>query len=145
MPGKVNPVICESVIQVACQVIGNDVAVAAASLGGVGSLLELHVAWPVLARNLLESIGLLAAAARVFRAKCILGLKADEGRCRELMERSLMPVTALAPAIGYDAAAAIAKQAAATGKTVRQICLDKKLLPKEKLDRLLDLAKQTGE
>jgi fumarate hydratase class II len=145
MPGKVNPVICESVIQVACQVIGNDAAVAAASLGGVGSLLELHVAWPVLARNLLESINLLAAAARVFRAKCILGLKADEARCRELLERSLMSVTALAPVIGYDAAAAIAKQAAATGKTVRQLCLEKRILPKDKLDKLLDLAGQTGQ
>jgi fumarate hydratase class II len=144
MPGKVNPVICEAVIQVACQVIGNDAAIAAAATGGVGSILEMHLAWPVIAANLLCSVTLLANAAKVFEEKCIRGLSADEARCRELVERSLMVVTALVPKIGYDAACALAKEAAQTGKTIRQLALEQKLASPEELDKLLDLRGLTG-
>ncbi len=145
MPGKVNPVICESVIQVACQVIGNDAAIAAGAMGGVGSILELNLAMPMIAFNLLSSIKLITNAARVFVAKCIRGLKADEARCRQLVERSLAMVTALAPRIGYDAAAEIAKQAFRTGKTIREVCLEASVLAEEELTALLDARRQTGE
>ena len=144
MPGKANPVICEAVIQVACQVIGNDAAIAAAATGGVGSILEMHLAWPVIACNLLCSVKLLTNAAKVFESKCVKGLSADEARCRELVERSLMLVTALVPKLGYDAAAALAKEAGASGKTIRQLVTEKKLLGPEELDKLLDLRGQTG-
>jgi fumarate hydratase class II len=144
MPGKVNPVICESVVQVACQVVGCDAAIAAACTGGVGGILELHVAMPVVAWNLLTAIELLANAARAFEAKCVRGLKANEARCRELVEQSLAMVTVLAPRIGYDAAAALAKEAAASGKTIRQVCLDKRILPPAELEKLLEARRQTG-
>ena len=144
MPGKVNPVICESVIQVACQVIGCDAAVAAGATGGVGSILDLNVAMPMIADNLLTAVDLLTAAADVFRTRCIEGLTADETRCAELVEQSLAMVTALVPKIGYDAAADIAKQAHAAGKTIRQICLENNVLPEEELTDLLDPKKQTG-
>jgi fumarate hydratase class II len=145
MPGKVNPVICESVIQVACQVVGCDAAIAAACTGGVGGILELNVAMPVVAWNLLTAIGLLANVARTFEAKCIRGLKANEARCRELVEQSLAMVTVLAPRIGYDAAASLAKEASASGKTIRQVCLERRVLSPKKLDALLDAAGQTGQ
>lgn len=144
MPGKVNPVICESVIQVACQVIGNDAAVAAGAMGGVGSILELNLAMPMIALNLLSSIKLIANAARVFVARCIRGLKANEPRCRELVEQSLAMVTALAPKIGYDAAAEIARQAYRTGKTIREVCLAANVLAEDELNALLDAKRQTG-
>ena len=144
MPGKVNPVICESVIQVACQVIGHDAAITAGASGGVGSLLELNVAMPMIAWNLLGSIRLIAKAARVFAERCIRGLAADEARCRELVERSLAMVTALAPEIGYDAAAEIAKEAHRSGRTVREVCRERAVLPEAELERLLDAGRQTG-
>jgi fumarate hydratase, class II len=144
MPGKVNPVMCESVIQVCCQVIGCDAAITAGAMGGVGSILELNVAMPMMAWNLLTAIRLLANVARAFEAKCIRGLTADAARCEELVEQSLAMVTVLAPAIGYDAAAALAKEAHKTGKTIREICMEKKLLPEAKLDEVLDARRQTG-
>jgi len=144
MPGKVNPVICESVIQVACQVVGCDAAIAAGATGGVGSILDLNVAMPMIAHNLLTAIDLLAAAAEVFCTKCIAPLAADEARCGELVERSLAMVTALAPQIGYDAAAEVARQAHAAGKTIRQICLETGLLDEDQLNALLDARGQTG-
>ena len=144
MPGKVNPVICESVIQVACQVVGNDAAVAAGATGGVGSILELNLAMPLIAANLLCSIRLLARVARVFTERCVRGLAVDEARCRELVERSLAMVTVLAPRIGYDAAAEIAKEAHRSGRTVREVCQAGQVLPPEELDELLDARRQTG-
>jgi fumarate hydratase class II len=144
MPGKVNPVICESVIQVACQVVGCDAAVAAGCTGGVGSILELNVAMPMIAANLLYAVRLLANAARTFTAKCIAGLQVNKARCAVLVEQSLAMVTALAPKIGYDAAARIAKDAFATGSTIRQVCLAKKVLSERQLNELLDSRKQTG-
>jgi len=144
MPGKVNPVIPEAVIQVACQVVGNDAAVATAAIGGVGSILQMHLAWPLIAYNLLDGAGLLAKAAKVFEEKCIRGLAADEERCKELLERSLMVVTALAPRIGYDAAAEIAAEAHRTGRTIREVVLARGLMSAEELDKALDLRSQTG-
>ena len=144
MPGKVNPVIPEAVIQVACQVVGNDAAVAAAAGGGVGSVLEMHLAWPLIASNLLCGIELLTNACRVFEARCVAGLAADQARCAELVERSLMLATALAPKIGYDAAAEIAKQAHATGRTIRQVALDRGVMSESELDEALDARRQTG-
>jgi fumarate hydratase class II len=136
MPGKVNPVICESVLQVCAQVIGNDQAVtyAAALLGNF----DLHTGMPVMTHNLLESIRLLTNVCHVFVEKCITGLEANRERCEELIEQSLAMCTSLAPIIGYDAAAAIAKEAAATGKTVRQVALEKKVLDEAKLRAVLD-------
>ncbi len=144
MPGKVNPVMCESVMQVACQVIGCDAAIAAGNLGGVGGILELNVAMPMMASNLLTAIKLLANVSRVFADKCIKGLAANAERCGQLVEQSLAMITVLAPRIGYDAAAEIAKEAHKTGKTVRQLCLEKKLLPEGELNALLDARSQTG-
>jgi fumarate hydratase class II len=144
MPGKVNPVLCESVIQVACQAIGADAAITAGATGGVGSILELNVAMPMMAWNLLTTINLLANAARIFAERCVAGLAANADRCRELLEESLAMVTALAPRIGYDAAAGIAKRAMETGATIRQVCLAEKVLPADELDELLDPRRQSG-
>ncbi len=141
MPGKVNPVIPEAVIQVAAQVIGNDHAVA---LGGLGGQLELNATIPLIAHNLLGSIRLLASAARVFAQRAIRGLEADRPRARSLVEGSLALVTALAPRIGYDRAAEIAKIAAATGRTLRAVCEEQGVLPADELARLLDPRAMTG-
>ncbi|MEE9607905.1 MAG: class II fumarate hydratase [Myxococcota bacterium] len=140
MPGKVNPVICESVTQVAAQVIGNDAAV---TVGGLCGHLELNVHIPLLARNLLESTRLLANVSNLFVDKCLEGTQANRERAASLIEGSLALVTALAPVIGYDRAAEIAKQSQATGRTVRELCLEQKVLPREELERLLDPRAQT--
>jgi fumarate hydratase class II len=140
MPGKVNPVICESVTQVAAQVIGHDAAIAVAGLSGQ---LELNAFLPLIARNLLESVRLLANVSNLFVERCLEGLAVDRERVNALVERSLALVTALAPAIGYDAAARIAKQCAETGRNVREVCLEQGVLPREELERLLDLRAQT--
>jgi fumarate hydratase class II len=134
-------VLCESVIQVAAQVVGNDAAVA---LGGLTGQLELNAMIPLIARNLLESIRLLANAVRLFAERCIEGLEADRERAAALVEHSLAMVTALAPRIGYERAAAIAREAAETGRTVREVCLARAVLPRAELDALLDARAQTG-
>jgi len=141
MPGKVNPVICESVAQVGCQVAGNDAAVAWA---GAGGYLELNVHVPVIARNLLESISLLANVSRLFADRCLAGMEADRERAESLVEGSLALATALAPEIGYDAAAEIAKEAVAQGRTIRDVCRERGVLPPERLEELLDPRRQTG-
>ena len=135
MPGKVNPVICEALIQACAQVIGNDAAV---TQGGLGGVFELNLMLPLIARNLLESIGLLAGAADMFEHKLIDGLEADEQVCADYIEGSLAMSTSLAPVIGYDAAAAISKEAFASGRTVREVAREKQVLPDDELDRLLD-------
>jgi fumarate hydratase class II len=140
MPGKVNPVLCEVVVQVAGQVVGNDAAVA---IGGLGGQLELNACLPLVARNLLESIRLLASAAALFAERCIEGLEVDRARCAELAEKSLALATALVPALGYDAASEIAKQALATGRSLREVCLARGVLDAAALDRLLDPRRQT--
>jgi fumarate hydratase, class II len=138
MPGKVNPVICESVMQVVCRVLGNDTVVATAGLGGIGSLLELNVAMPVMIDAFLESVSLLANVSNVFVDKLLRDLAVNEQRCAELLEQSLMMVTSLAPVLGYDNAAKLAKQAMAEGKTIRQLVREQKLLDDAKLGALLD-------
>jgi fumarate hydratase class II len=144
MPGKINPVLCESAVQVACQVVGCDAAVASAATGGVGSVLDIHLAWPCVAWNLLTQISLLTGLTKAFTEKVIIPLEADERRCRELLERSLSLVTVLAPRIGYDEAAEIVKKAAATGQSIREICRLRNILPEDELDALLDPDRQTG-
>ncbi len=142
MPGKVNPVICESVIQVACRVVGNDASITLGGFGGVGSLLELNVAMPLIADDLLESIDLMANACTMFAEKCIDGLELHPDALMTV-ERSLMMVTSLAPAIGYDAAAKVAKEAYKTGETIRQHVLRNKLVAPDLLDKLLDATSMT--
>jgi len=135
MPGKVNPVIAESVTMVCAQVIGNDVTV---TVGGQAANFELIVMMPVMAYNLLQSIELLATASNNFSVKCIEGIKANEERCKSLIEESLAMCTALAPEIGYEAAAKLAKDAYKSGKTVRQLAKEQKVLPDKRLAELLD-------
>ncbi len=134
MPGKVNPVIPEAVIQMAYQVMGNDTTIA---LAGQAGNFELNVTLPLLAHNILESIHLLADAVRMLADKCIQGLTADKAQCEAYIEKSLALVTPLVPHIGYDRAAELAKKAYATGKTVRQVALDESVLPAGQIDKLL--------
>jgi fumarate hydratase class II len=134
MPGKVNPVIAESVLQVAAQVCGNDTAVL---IGAQAGNFELNVMMPMIAHNLLQSIGLLTAAAGVFAEKCIDGIEANREACAAAIEKSLALVTGFVPHIGYDRAAALAKKAHKTGKTVREIALAEQVLPKETIDEIL--------
>jgi len=140
MPGKVNPVIPEALCQVAAQVIGNDATIA---IGGISGNFELNVMMPVMAHNLLQSISLLAKGCFLFARKCVRGLQANEERCREMIERSLAMVTALSPHIGYEAAAKIAREAYKRGKTIREIAIEKQVLPSEELDQLLDPRRMT--
>ncbi len=144
MPGKINPVICESVVQVACQVVGNDAAIVLGAFGGVGSLIDLNVAMPMIARNLIESINLLARVTDVMVDKLIAGLDVDRQRCEDLIEQSLAMCTSLAPVIGYDRAAGIAKQAFTENKTVRQVCLEQDVLDEDRLNELLDPMSMTA-
>jgi fumarate hydratase class II len=140
MPGKVNPVMCESVVQVCAQVFGNDTAV---YWGGANGHLELNVMMPVMAHNVLESIRLLSNVALVFQDKCIAGIVANRDRCHELLELSMAMVTSLAPTIGYDRAAEIAKESATTGRTIREICRERQVLPEDQLSRVLDPVEMT--
>jgi fumarate hydratase, class II len=138
MPGKVNPVIPESVRQVGAQVIGNDAAVA---IGGLSGELELNVMIPLMARNVIESERLLATVSEVFVEKCLAGTEATE-QGPELVERSLMQVTALVPEIGYERSAALAKQAHKEGKTLREVAVEDGV-SEETLDRVLDYKRMT--
>lgn len=140
MPGKVNPVMSEMMMQVAAQVIGNDATV---TWSGANGNFELNVMMPVMAHNLLESIGLLATAASTFATKCVDGIEVNSERVRELLERNSVIVTALNPHIGYDNGARIVKEAAATGRSVRDLVLESGLMTTEELDAALDLKKMT--
>tara|TARA_Y100000588_G_C14271472_1_gene932510 strand:+ start:3466 stop:4851 length:1386 start_codon:yes stop_codon:yes gene_type:complete len=135
MPGKVNPVICESVIQICAQVIGNDTAI---TIGGQGGIFELNLMLPLIAHNLTQSIHILTNGSKIFTEKLIQGLKANEKKCSEYIEGSLAMCTSLAPVIGYDKAAEIAHIAYTSGKTIREIALEKKVLDKKQLEELLD-------
>jgi fumarate hydratase, class II len=141
MPGKVNPTQSEMLTMVAAQVMGNHVAV---TVGGMQGHLELNVFKPLIAHNVLRSIDLLATGMNGFAEHCVEGLQAEEKRIAELVERSLMLVTALTPAIGYDAAAAIAKKAHAEGTTLREAALALGAIDASEFDRLVDPAKMTG-
>ena len=139
MPGKVNPVIAESLLQVVAQVIGCDAAICHAAQDGH---FEINTMMPVAAHNLLQEVALLAASVDNFNEKCLKGLQATE-RGPEMVERGLMLATGLAPAIGYDAAAAIAKEAAKSGRTIREVAREKTELPEDELSRLLDAGRMT--
>jgi fumarate hydratase class II len=140
MPGKVNPTQCEAMTMVCCQVFGNHTAI---TLAGSQGHFELNVFKPVLAYNMLHSIRLMADAARSFTEHCVEGIRADEKRIRELMERSLMLVTALAPRIGYDNAAKVAKTAHSNGTTLKEEALRLGYVSAEEFDRLVQPEKMT--
>ncbi len=140
MPGKINPVMAESLMQVCAQVAGNDTTV---SFCGMSGNFELNVMMPVMAYNVLQSIELLSTGIKAFEEKCLAGLEADKERCAELLERSLALVTALVPEIGYDHAADLAKRAHKTGRTLRELALEDGISAAV-LDRLLDPATMTA-
>ena len=140
MPGKVNPVVPEAVCQVVAQVVGNDAAVA---FGGAAGNFELNVMLPVVARNVLESIRLLAAVSRALADKCVAGIVADEERCRTYALSSPSIGTALNPYIGYEAAAKVIKRATEEGKDLRSVVLEEGLLSEEEVDRALDVMAMT--
>ena len=140
MPAKVNPVIPESVTQVAAQVIGNDAAV---TVGGLSGAFELNVYIPMMARNVLESIRLLATSCTNFAAQAIDGLVANEERCTELSEKNLSVVTALVPAIGYDKSAELAKKALKEDRPLREVVKEAGLLSDDEVDRILDIKAMT--
>ncbi len=136
MPGKVNPVLCESLMQVATKVIGNDATLTTA--GSLGGQFQLNIMMPVIAEVAIESVKLLAGATALFDEKCLKGMEANRENCRRSVEKSLAMATGLNPRLGYEKAAAIAKEAFQTGKTVREVCLEKKVLPPEELEQALD-------
>jgi fumarate hydratase class II len=137
----VNPVVPEAVNMVAAKVIGNDTTLTVAGLNGN---LDLNVMMPIIAYALLESIEITASASRTLAEKCVRGIRADVARCREYAEHSVALVTAIAPEIGYDAAAAAAKRALAEGKPVRQVLLEQGLADPKDLEEILDLARLAG-
>ncbi len=136
MPGKVNPVLCESLMQAAARVLGNDQTIAVC--GAAGGQFQLSVMMPVMADAALESVRLLSGATGAFTDLCLADMEANPQACTEAVERSLSLATGLNPYIGYEQAAAVAKEAFETGKTIRQLCREKKILPEEKLDEALD-------
>jgi fumarate hydratase class II len=144
MPGKVNPVLCEAVCQVAAQVIGNDAAV---TFAGAAGNFELNVMLPVIARNVLESVRLLANVSRVFADRCVDGIEANVERCLEYAQSSPAIVTPLNHYLGYDEAAKVAKQALAERKTIREVVIERGHVPEriteEQLDQVLDVLSMT--
>jgi fumarate hydratase class II len=140
MPGKVNPVVPEAVCQVVAQVIGNDAAVA---FGGAAGNFELNVMLPVIGRNLLESIALLASVSRALAEKCVSGIEADVEQCRTYALSSPSIVTSLNPYIGYENAAKVVKKATSEGKDLRSVVLELGLMPEDELDQALDVLAMT--
>jgi fumarate hydratase class II len=140
MPGKVNPVIAESVLMVCAQVIGYDATIAWCAAAGT---LELNVMMPVMAYDLLDAVELLAAGSRNFAGRLVDGLEVDRARAEGFVEQSLAMATALAPEIGYEKAAALVKQAYAEGRTIREVAREKSGLPEQRIAELLDPAIQT--
>ena len=138
MPGKVNPVIPEMILQVAAQVIGNDATVTFA--GSQGNF-ELNTMLPVMAHNVLESIEILTTGINTFNKKCVEMLEIDSDKLLENVQKNPMLVTALVPELGYDFAAEIAKEAMESGKTIKEIVLSKELMSEEEIDRILDISK----
>tara|TARA_Y100000589_G_scaffold247844_1_gene235811 strand:- start:137 stop:1207 length:1071 start_codon:yes stop_codon:yes gene_type:complete len=143
MPGKVNPVIIESVMQVSMRICGNDTTITMGGMGGLGSLLDLNVAMPLTAVTMLETIQLLSNSTINFSAQCIDGIEANEDVINDIVERSLMLGTTLAPELGYNEAAAIAKACFKSGQTIREYCLEHDILPPDRLDSLLDVSEMT--
>ncbi len=141
MPGKVNPVLCESMIQVAARVMGNDATIAVC--GATGGQFQLNITMPLMSAVLLESVELMARCVAVFTERCVSGLAANREKCESAVEQSLSMVTSLNPYIGYERAAALAKEAFKTGKTIRELCLEKEVLPPDVLAQALDPMKMT--
>src|SRR6185437_4184519 len=137
MPGKVNPVICEVVLQVSAQVIGNDTAI---TIGGMQGQFELNVRIPLIARNLLESLRLLASTSRIFAEKCVDGIEANEDGCRRSAEATLAAATALNPYIGYDKGAEIVNEAARSGRMLRDVAYEMGV-DEETYNKAMDLRK----
>jgi fumarate hydratase class II len=142
MPGKINPVMCEMLMQVCAQVIGADATI---TWAGANGTFELNTMMPVLSYNILEAIRLMTNAVNTFRTRCVEGLIADKERCEALIEISMAMVTALTPYIGYDRAAEIAQESAESGRTIREICLDWDVMDAEELQRVLDPETMTGK
>ena len=140
MPGKVNPVIPEVAAQVAAQVIGADAAIA---FGGASGSFELNVMLPMIAHNLLQQIGLLASTGRLLAERCVDATEADVERCRALVEQTDIIVTALNPIIGYEKGAELVKEARRTGKTIREVALERDLMPEDELDKALEVGWMT--
>ncbi|HEY1066601.1 MAG TPA: class II fumarate hydratase [Pirellulales bacterium] len=136
MPGKVNPVMCESMMQLTARVIGNDQTITIA--GAAGGNFQLNIMMPMMGMVTLESIALLASGCRAFVEFCAIEMEANAEACEASVEKSLSMVTSLNPLIGYDAAAATAKEAFKTGKTVRELCIEKGDVPRDQLDKALD-------
>ncbi|HSM03893.1 MAG TPA: class II fumarate hydratase [Longimicrobiales bacterium] len=140
MPGKVNPVLSEAVMMVSARVMGNHTTI---TVGGQRGNFELNVMMPVMAHALLESVGILAGVVRAFTERCVKGITANEDRCRELLEKNPSIATALNPHIGYDRAAEVAKQAAREHRSVRDVVLERDLLPADEVDAALDVRSMT--
>jgi fumarate hydratase, class II len=136
MPGKVNPVLCESMMQVAARVLGNDQTIAVC--GAAGGQFQLNILMPVMADTVLESIRLMAAAVDALVELCLADMQANPAACEASVEKSLSMVTGLNPYIGYEQAARLAKEAFQTGKTIRELCREKNVLPEDQLDKALD-------
>ena len=141
MPGKVNPVIPEAVIQVAAQVMGNDTAI---TIAGQSGNFQLNVTIPLIAHNLLQSMGMLASVVDVLAEKCIKGITANREKCAANVEQSLAMVTGLVPYIGYDRAAEIAEIAYESGRTIREVAVKEKVLPENQINRILDSSESGG-
>jgi fumarate hydratase class II len=136
MPGKVNPVMCESLMQVAARVLGNDQVIAFS--GATGGQFQLNIMMPVMGQTTLESIRLMAGGVRAFVDFCAEGMEANIEKCDSMVEQSLSMVTSLNPHIGYEKAAALAKEAFKTGKTIRELCREQGVLPEATLKEALD-------
>jgi fumarate hydratase class II len=136
MPGKVNPVMCESMMQVCAWVMGHDQTIAFS--GATGGQFQLNIMMPVMGMAALESITLLASATRAFVDFCAAEMEANPEACEAAVEQSLSMVTSLNPLIGYEKAAALAKEAFKTGKTIRELCREQKILPDDQLNKALD-------
>jgi len=141
MPAKINPVICESVMMVCAQVMGNDATV---QVCAQHSNFELNTMMPVMVFNLIQSVEILAAASLNFSSRCISGIAANVERCRDLAERSLAVITALVPLIGYDRAAELAQQAQREGRSLRDVVEEAAVLPLTQIQRVLDLTTMTA-
>jgi len=141
MPGKVNPVMCESLMQVAARVMGNDQTMAVC--GAAGGQFQLNIMMPVMAHAVLESVRLMASATRAFVDFCAAGMEANEAACAASVEQSLAMITSLNPLIGYEKAAQLAKQAFQTGRTIRELCREQGILPDATLQAALDPMRMT--
>jgi len=141
MPGKVNPVLCESMMQLTARVMGNDQTITLC--GASGGQFQLNIMMPVMAQTTLESIALLASGTKAFNEFCVEGIEAKEAICESFVEKSLSMCTSLNPHIGYEKAAKLAKQAFETGETIRELCIRENILPEETLTEALDPMRMT--